>query len=190
MLNPANALLNPIGPLRIRPTPLATRSSPSPTSPPETIRSSSHRTRIIPEVGRAIYHLAQRRHFKGRDLDEVADNAGNAPDDADERKATSAREQTVQALKREGKTLGAWLAAREPHERKRGEHATRDIVEEEFDTVWMPLIPEPFRSSVRDVIFAQRPVFWRRKTLGECRFVPGAPLCPKGSWLSQQRRML
>ena len=97
---------------------------------------------------------------------------------------------TVQALKREGKTLGAWLAARGPHERKRGEHATRDIVEDEFDTVWMPLVPEKFRPSIRDAIFAQRPVFWRLNTLGKCRFVPDARLCPKGSWLSQQRRML
>ena len=142
------------------------------------------------EIGRAIYHLAQRRHFRGRDVDEISDTADDAADDADEKKATSAREQTIQALKREGKTLGAWLAARGPHERKRGEHATRDIVEDEFDTVWMPLVPEPFRSSVRDAIFVQRPVFWRLNTLGKCRFVPDAPLCPKGSWLSQQRRML
>ena len=137
-----------------------------------------------------IYHLAQRRHFRGRDIDEVSDAADDATDDADEKKATSAREQTVQALKREGKTLGAWLAARGPHDRKRGEHATRDIVEDEFDTVWMPLVPEPFRSSVREAIFVQRPVFWRLNTLGKCRFVPDAPLCPKGTWLSQQRRML
>ena len=142
------------------------------------------------EIGRAIYHLAQRRHFKGRDIDEVSDTADNAADDADEKKATSAREETVQALKREGKTLGAWLAARGPRERKRGEHATRDIVEDEFDTVWMPLVPETFRSSVRAAIFVQRPVFWRLNTLGKCRFVPDAQLCPKGSWLSQQRRML
>ena len=142
------------------------------------------------EIGRAIYHLAQRRHFRGRDIDEVSDAADDAADDADEKKATSAREQAVQALKREGKTLGAWLAARGPHERKRGEHATRDVVEDEFETVWMPLVQEPFRSSVRDAIFVQRPVFWRLNTLGKCRFVPDAPLCPKGSWLSQQRRML
>ena len=133
------------------------------------------------EVGRAIYHLAQRRHFRGRDLDEVSDTADEVTDDADARKATSAREQTVQALRREGKTLGAWLAARGPHERKRGEHATRDIIEDEFETVWMPLVPEPLRSSVRDAIFVQRPVFWRLNTLGKCRFVPGARLCPKGS---------
>ena len=142
------------------------------------------------EIGRAIYHLAQRRHFKGRDIDEVSDTADDAATDADDRKAKSAREQTVETLKREGKTLGAWLAARGPHERKRGEHATRDIVEDEFDTVWKPLVPKPLRSAVRDAIFAQRPVFWRLNTLGRCRFFPEARLCPKGSWLSQQRRML
>ena len=49
MLKPAGGLLNPIGPLRAPPTPLATRSSPSPTRPPETIGSSSNRTRIIPD---------------------------------------------------------------------------------------------------------------------------------------------
>ena len=142
------------------------------------------------EIGRAIYHLAQRRHFRGRDIDEVSDADNDEVEDADKRKATTARDQTDRALKREGKTLGAWLAERGPHERKRGEHATRDIVEREFETVWMPLVPEQFRSSVRDAIFVQRPVFWRLNTLGKCRFVPDARLCPKGYWLSQQRRML
>ena len=143
------------------------------------------------EVGRAIYHLAQRRHFKGRDIDEVSDDAESAGEDADQRKATSARQETVQALKRDGRTFGAWLAERGSRERRRGKHATRSIVEDEFDRVWSPRVPEPFRSSVREAIFFQRPVFWRLKTLGNCRFVPDAPLlCPRGSWLSQQRRML
>ena len=143
------------------------------------------------EVGRAIYHLAQRRHFKGRDIDEISDDAEADGDADDKKKTTSAREETVQALKREGKTLGVWLSDRGPHDRKRGEHATRQVVEEEFDKVWLPLLPAMFKDSIRDEIFSQRPVFWRLKTLGKCQFVPEARLpCPKGSWLSQQRRML
>lgn len=142
------------------------------------------------EVGRAIYHLAQRRHFKGRDIDEISDADETSAEVDDDTGAMSAREETARALKRAEKTVGAWLAERGPHERKRGEHATRSIVEEEFDKIWSPLVPEPFRAAVRETIFFQRPVFWRLKTLGECRFVPGAPLCAKGSWLSQQRRML
>ena len=142
------------------------------------------------EVGRAIYHLAQRRHFRGRDLDDIADGAKPGDDDADDKSAASARDEVIRALKHGDKTLGAWLAERGPHERKRGKHATREIVEDEFNKVWLLRIPDAFRSSIRDTIFSQRPVFWRLNTLGECRFIPGARLCPKGFWLSQQRRML
>lgn len=148
-------------------------------------------------VGRAIYHLAQRRHFRGRDIDEIAgdDETETKNRDADQeetdKQATSARDQTRQALEQEGKTLGAWLAERQPTERKRGVHALRQNVEEEFDQVWAPhLTQDQTRAEVRRTVFDQRPVFWRLKTLGKCRFLPGADLCPRGSWLSQQRRML
>ena len=161
------------------------------------------------EFGRALYHLAQRRHFKGRDLDEIADDAGEAKlkakakakpgkEDADEKKTAKAREETGKALETEGVTLGAWLAKRGPHDRKRNVHASRDHVEREFDCIWrrqerhLPLLRRAgwLKDAVHEAVFAQRPVFWRKKTLGECRFAPGAKLCPKGSWLSQQRRML
>ncbi len=142
------------------------------------------------EIGRAIYHLAKRRHFKGRDIDEISDNVEMTGDDADDKKANSERKKIALTLERERKTLGAWLAERGPHERKRGGHAARKIVEDEFDRIWSPLVPESFRSDIRHTIFFQRPVFWRLNTLGQCRFIPDAPLCPRGSWLSQQRRML
>ncbi len=146
------------------------------------------------EVGRAIYHLAQRRHFKGRETDEISDDSEDresGKDDADEKEAKTGREKTLAALKEHGGTLGAWLAERDPHEqRRRGEHATRQVVEDEFQKVWAPRVPEEFREAIGEAIFFQRPVFWRRNTLGQCRFIPGAALCPKGSWLSQQRRML
>ena len=146
------------------------------------------------EVGRAIYHLAKRRHFKGRDIDEIADDSKlenqkqDAAEKRKEREAKSERETTVKTLEQADTTLGAWLAER--GSRKRNVHATREIVEKEFDEVWVPLVPEEFRETVCDAIFSQRPVFWRKNTLGTCPFVPGAPLCPRGSWLSQQKRML
>lgn len=151
------------------------------------------------EFGRALYHLAKRRHFKGRDIDEISDDA-EADDKktiADEKKAKDERESTIAALEKEGRTLGAWLSERGPHERKRGVHATRKIVEDEFSEIWngqkkhlAALRDENLKASVREAIFAQRPTFWRKNTLGECRFAPDRPPCPKGAWLSQQRRML
>ena len=156
------------------------------------------------ELGRALYHLAQRRHFKGRDIDEIADDTADKTtkakqdgEDVDEKKAKSARDETVQALERDGGTLGAWLSERGPHERKRGVHAARRYVEEEFNAIWrlqtphLPVLKTAgLKEALHEAVFAQRPTFWRKNTLGECRFVPGAELCPKGSWLSQQKRML
>lgn len=155
------------------------------------------------EVGRALYHLAHRRHFSGRDLAEPEEEAaGERMDEnvaADEKAAKSGREATLRTLRDQKTTLGAWLAAREPRERKRGIHAHRSTVREEFETLWTaqathhPPMRDPqvgLKAKIEDAIFAQRPVFWRRNTLGECRFVPDGTLCPKGSWLSQQRRML
>ncbi|MYF36063.1 MAG: type II CRISPR RNA-guided endonuclease Cas9 [Synechococcus sp. SB0678_bin_12] len=151
-------------------------------------------------VGRAVYHLAQRRHFKGRDIDEIASDDGTETSSRDgdqeetDKQAMSARDDTQKALQQEGKTLGAWLAEQGPKKRKRGVHALRQNVEDEFDQVWAPRLPnDRIREEVRRVIFDQRPVFWRVNTLGTCRFLPekkGLDLCPRGSWLSQQRRML
>ncbi len=154
------------------------------------------------EFGRAIYHLAKRRHFKGRDIDEVSDDAETADGKdkemiADEKKAKTDRESTIEILENEDISLGAWLSKRGPRERKRGAHATRKHVEDEFNKIWSgqkehlaALRTESLRKSIHEAIFSQRPTFWRKNTLGECRFAPDAPLCPKGSWLSQQRRML
>ena len=153
------------------------------------------------ELGRALYHLAKRRHFKGRDPAEIT-----ADDETpDEKEAKTNRDTTLAALRREGITLGAWLAAKKadatkghpPTERRRGVHANRETIAIEFEKLWTTQSPhhpilrnESFKEAVREIIFFQRPVFWRTNTLGSCRFIPGAPLCPRGSWLSQQRRML
>jgi len=145
------------------------------------------------EIGRALYHIARRRHFRARDLEDTEDAAQEA---ADEKEAKSNREATLQQLTASGQTLGAWLAGKPAGERKRGVHAVRKSVQDEFDRFWRaqaphcPAMTDELREAVAGTIFSQRPVFWRRNTLGECRFMPGEELCPRASWLSQQRRML
>ena len=158
------------------------------------------------EFGRALYHLAKRRHFKARDFEEddgSSEREDGDKESAEEKEAKSGRDGTLQALEAEKKkapnvTLGAWLSKRGPHERKRGVHATRAVVEEEFDQLWKAqaghhkTLQDPdFKEAVHGAVFTQRPVFWRKKTLGECRFMPdNKELCLKAAWLSQQRRML
>lgn len=58
------------------------------------------------ELGRALYHLAKRRHFKGRDLAE-----GEAEETAEEKLAKTDRDATLKILKDTGQTLGQFLAA-------------------------------------------------------------------------------
>ena len=144
------------------------------------------------EVGRALYHLAKRRHFRGRDLDD--DSPRNNEEDADEKQARAGRDETLAELRKRDLHLGAWLAERDPRwERRRGVHAIRQVVEAEFDQICnqqVALGGSALKDSIREAIFTQRPVFWRRNTLGACPFFPDKPLCPKGAWLSQQRRML
>ena len=160
------------------------------------------------ELGRALYHLAKRRHFKGRDLAEA-----DSEEAADEKEARRDAESTIGKLSASGETLGEMLykktspddkgvrrqmlAGNGLHERSRRVHVNRSVVASEFDRLWTaqtafnaPLHAPRFRARIEDLIFAQRPVFWRKNTLGQCRFMPGEALCPKGVWLSQQRRML
>ncbi len=144
------------------------------------------------ELGRALYHLAKRRHFKGRDLTEA-----EGEETAEEKQTQTDRNATLKILKDTRQTLGQLLAVRGPHDRQRGLHASRSAVSDEFRRLWdaqavhHPVLCDgQFRARIEDSIFGQRPVFWRKKTLGRCRLMPGKPLCPKGSWLSQQRRML
>ena len=145
------------------------------------------------ELGRALYHLSKRRHFRGRDLDETDE----AKASTDEKEAKSEREKLVKALKDNGTTLGAYLFDLPADKRKRGHHALRDNVHDEFEkliaaqSAHHPLLREAtFTDRLEDAIFAQRPVFWRRNTLGQCRLIPGNEPAPKASWLSCQRRML
>lgn len=143
------------------------------------------------DLGHAFYHLAQHRHFKGRELEETEDEA------PDEKEAKTNRESTLKALRTTGHTLGQFLSKTGERERQRGIHANRTSVSEEFNRLWNAqathheILRDPnFRALIEDTIFAQRPVFWRKNTLGSCRFIPDEALCPKGSWLSHQRRML
>lgn len=163
-------------------------------APPLPIRARGLNERIeLHELGRALYHLAKRRHFAGRDL-EMSD----APEaeNADEKAANDARTDMIAKLAAEGKTLGQKLAEIPSHKRSRGAHALRTHVVEEFEKLWTaqaryhPSLSDTLKAHVADIIFMQKPVFWRKSTLGRCRLMPGEELAPRGSWLSQQRRML
>ena len=152
------------------------------------------------ELGRALYHLAQRRHFRGRDLEEaeITDDRKTDEPSPDEAKAASKRETDRKALQASGLTLGAFLSQfPERSEKRRGHHFARDDVRAEFHAILAAQAPHhpqlantDFAACLEEKIFAQKPVFWRKATLGACRFVPGAELAASAAWVAQEKRML
>src|SRR5579875_796140 len=137
------------------------------------------------ELGRAFYHLAKRRGIAGRG----GDDDKRDPDEAKAREDAAKLQQEVG-----GKTLGEYLAQQD---KKRGRHHTRSMIESEFNRLWdkqkafHPALNDPqFAERIRNLIFFQRPTFWRLATLGRCPFVPCAPLAPKASWVAQRYLVL
>ncbi|KPF79902.1 hypothetical protein IP88_01355 [alpha proteobacterium AAP81b] len=149
------------------------------------------------ELGRLLYHVAQRRHFQGRALQ---GDGGAGPGDsetAEERQAQSQRERDRAALRAAGTNIGAFLSAIPDGERRRGRHFAREDVRAQFVTIIAaqrlrhPVLADPvILGALTEAIFSQRPVFWRRGTLGRCRLVPGAMPAATASWLAQEKRML
>lgn len=159
---------------------------------PILIRERGLTERLEPhQLGRALYHLAKRRHFKERELEE-----STSEETKEEKEATTNREKSMQALERSGKTIGGFLSDLPRGERRRGMHFVRSAVHQEFKALMKAqsahhkALTDALKANIEEVIFAQKPVFWRMSTLGECAYIPGEPLSAKGSWLSQQRRML
>lgn len=130
------------------------------------------------ELGRALYHLAKRRHFLERELAESDENGDEAKKPEEEAEAKT-REGFDAELGKSGETIGQALARRRPGERKRGVHSTRARVAAEFAKLCAaqashhPILRDhAFLGALHEAVFAQRPVFWRRSTLGACRFFP------------------
>ncbi len=171
------------------------------TQDPWELRSRALNEALSPhELGRALYQLAKRRHFRGRDLQDVDPEATESVADTDpeEQKAASQREKDRNALKQSGKLLGAFLAQiPERSERRRGHHFAREDVAAEFRAIiaaqaehHAALRNPDFMAALEQTVFDQRPVFWRRATLGQCRFIPEGEPAASASWIAQEKRML
>ncbi len=171
----------------------------------------------LPEVGRVLYHLNQRRGFKSNRKQERGDReSGVVKEDITQLKAQIAAEGA--------RTLGEYLH-RISHEagengrprlntgdlRLRDRYTERTMYEHEFDTLWEaqaayhPAVLTPdLRTKLRDeVIFFQRPFevteerlatmskranAWRSPTVRRCPFT-GEKVLARGHWLAQQFRI-
>ena len=152
------------------------------------------------ELGQVLYHIATRRQFRGRD-DQVISMDEKELQKQEEKeesgtKTAEKRKNLLQAVAENNETLGSHLAKLSSYETKRNKYATRALVEDEFNRIIEAQEPhhsilKSIRGDLEDIIFAQKPVFWRFSTLGECEWCPESKKpAQKGSWLACQKRML
>ena len=162
---------------------------------PYALRAGALDERLEPsEIGRALFHLNQRRGFRSnRKVDRK---------DADKGKIAQAAERLRQELDAQDcRTFGELLWRRHqgaPHLRQAtrirmegsGAHAlyafypTRDMLRDEFDRIWSQqavwhpeLLTETIRARVAAVLFRQRPL--KPPKIGKCTFVEGEERLPK-----------
>jgi len=164
------------------------------------------------QIGRALFHLNQRRGFKSN---RKADRGKNEEDG----KIRIGVSRLYEKMRDAGaETLGEYLHGRrassadpnaiksvrtrlrpETGEGARGDgydfYPDRHMLEEEFKLIWERQAPhhplamtDESRDRLFEVIFNQRPL--KKPKIGTCTLVPGEPRLPKAHPLFQRRRLL
>ncbi|MFD2428124.1 type II CRISPR RNA-guided endonuclease Cas9 [Sphingobium scionense] len=157
----------------------------------------------LPELGRALFHLNQRRGFKSnRKADRKADDdAGKIAIGIDRTRDAIAEDETAAGAEPGSWTFGKWLYERqlkgqsvrtrsrpESGEDAKGDgydfYPGRALMEEEFDVIWAaqaPHHPDVLTNDVHDrlheIIFYQRPL--KAPQVGMCTLIPGDRRLPK-----------
>jgi CRISPR-associated endonuclease Csn1 len=141
------------------------------------------------ELGRALYHLAQRRGFLSN---------RKSPDRSDEDR--SAMKEAIGELAQkiaahETPTLGAYLCSVDPDDhRLRGRWTRRQMYLDEFDCIWSVQaaahgLSDAAREEIHSAIFHQRPLKDQSHLIGRCSLT-GRPRCPIGLRIAQRFRIL
>jgi CRISPR-associated endonuclease Csn1 len=132
------------------------------------------------ELGRALYHLAQRRGF-------LSNRRAPEKKDKDKGKVKGGIESLEGQIAGNGKrTLGEYLASLDPHEaRIRTRYTHRSMFEREFAAIWEaqrvhhPMVLTESRfAELREALFFQRPLKDQRHLIGQCSLMPELKRAP------------
>ncbi len=147
-------------------------------------------------LGRALFHLAQRRGFRsGRKEAPVKQDAKGD----DEGKVKTGIAELQKSMEASGaRTLGEYFSRLNTHaERIRKRWTSRVMYETEFDRVWdaqaahHPALLTPERKKVlRGAIFFQRPLKLQKNLIGMCELEPEERRAPAFLLVSQRFRLL
>ena len=146
----------------------------------------------LEEIGRALYHIAQRRGFKSNRRTHRGD------------KETGTVLKEISQLQKEiedagARTLGEYLYRLKSSGvgRVRGRYTHRDMYIEEFDTLWQKQsayhgerLNEFIKKEIFDAIFYQRPLRIQKHLVGMCEYEKDRKRSPRATWYAQRFRML
>ena len=147
------------------------------------------------EIGRALFHLSKHRAFAGsRKFD--SSKAG----DKQREKEEKGIEQEIRSHQQKmgARSLGEYVQQefKAPNP-KRGHHFHRKMVEDEFARIWdtqskfhPAILTAELKKRLEQIIFFQRPTFFRMKTVGKCDLEPREDRCLKADWHAQRAVML
>ena len=123
------------------------------------------------ELGRAFYHLAQRRGFQSN---------RKAPVKEDEKPGLVKADIASLWGEMDGRTLGQYFASVDPHvSRIRHRYTERRMFLQEFEAIWgaqnayHPVMTEALRSDLRAAMFYQRPLKDQSDKIGTCIYTGG-----------------
>ncbi|HVA01187.1 MAG TPA: type II CRISPR RNA-guided endonuclease Cas9 [Terriglobia bacterium] len=143
-------------------------------------------------LGRALYHLAQRRGF----LSNRKQAAKKSDDEGAVKEGIAELRKALQ--EKQARTLGEYLSHLDPAaERIRSRWTARDMYQNEFSAIWAAqaahhpdlLAPER-KKEIYNAIFYQRPLWFDPNTIGQCELEPGQRRAPAYLLSSQRFRLL
>ena len=148
------------------------------------------------EIGRALFHLNQRRGFKSNRKAERKQKEGE-----DGKIASAAKALDLAMEQDDARTLGEFLARRDTKRvRMGGENQSYDFypqrqhVENEFEAIWTAqaahqpqLLTDTAQAALHRILFFQRPL--KAQEVGVCTFVHSERRLAKAHPLFQERRL-
>jgi len=143
------------------------------------------------ELGRALYHLGQRRGFLSNRLTPSKDQ-----DEGVVKKSIGELHENIKASG--ARTLGEYFADLDPHEtRIRNRCTARQMYLDEFEAIWeaqkshfQQLKDEEFKAELHRALFFQRPLKVQKYLIGSCELEPDHKRAPWACLEAQRFRYL
>jgi len=160
---------------------------------PYVLRATALDEKLEPhELGRALYHLGQRRGF-------LSNRKAPIKEDEELGVVKGAISELAQKMEAGGaRTLGEYFSRLNPEEERiRKRYTSRSMYADEFEKIWAAQaehhrqrLTAELKKELERAIFFQRPLKSQKGLIGECELEPGRKRAPMALLTAQRFRML